>query len=76
MIFKNIPPQKMAFSIILGLGVAYIFRKIYSIGNCVILKTPGLHELNENVFNENNKCYRFKSKIKKCVPNNKKVRFA
>ena len=61
---------KKVISLILGLGLATIFRKSCK-GNCIIYK--GGNELkNKKIFKYNNKCYNYKPTSTKCY-NDKKI---
>ena len=46
-------------SIILGIGLATLFRKICNNGKCVIYKGPPIDEIVGKVFEYNDKCYSF-----------------
>ena len=68
---------RMILSIILGIGLASLFRKSCESRNCLIFHAPSFKEINENVYKYNNKCYKFKEHSVRCNKTNKKqVRFA
>jgi len=68
---------KMILSIILGIGLASLFRKSCESRNCLVFHAPSFKEINENVYKYDNKCYKFKEHPVKCNGKNKKqVRFA
>ena len=46
-------------SIILGLGLATLFRKVCKGRNCMIFKGPPIEEVKETTYKKNDKCYRF-----------------
>ena len=45
-------------SMLLGLGLATIFRKVCNERNCIIFRGPPLSKVKEQVFKYNNKCYK------------------
>ena len=63
---------KMVFSILLGLGLATLFRKACSERNCLVFKAPSLKDIKNKVFGYNNKCYTFTEANSTCKtgPNN------
>ena len=65
---------KTILSIILGIGIASLFRKACSDRKqCIIFKGPKLEEVHKNVYRHDNKCYTFKEKSTKCGSAPKKV---
>jgi hypothetical protein len=60
---------QILISILLGLGLASLFRKVCVDGNCMIIEGPPLEEVENKIFKQDNKCYRYKSISTKC--NNK-----
>ena len=67
---------RIIISIILGLGLASLFRKVCNDRNCMIFKAPSIDEVNNNTYAYNNKCYNFKSKAMKCGSAKKQINFA
>jgi hypothetical protein len=57
---------KYVFSILLGLGLATLFRKVCNSRNCLVFKAPSLDKIKGKVFGHNNKCYEFKEKNASC----------
>ena len=57
---------KIVISIIWGLGLAAIFRKVCKGRNCIIIKSPNIKDYEKGVYEFDNKCYTFKSKISTC----------
>jgi hypothetical protein len=55
-----------AISIILGLGIASLFRKICNGRNCIVFKSPDIEEVTSNTYQHDGKCYQFKEKSVKC----------
>lgn len=67
---------KYAISFILGIGLASLFRKVCNDRNCILFKAPSLEEVTSNIYEYNNKCYRFKEHVVKCGNAEQEVPFA
>lgn len=63
-------------SIVLGLGLASLFRKVCKHRNCMVFKAPSMKELNTNIYKYNDKCYTYKSEATKCEPYKTTISFA
>jgi len=67
---------KIFISIILGLGLATLFRKVCNDRNCIIFKAPDIKKIQNQIFKFEGKCYKFTEEIEKCNNNKKIVSFA
>ncbi len=67
---------KYALSIILGVGLASLFRKVCKDRNCLVFQAPPLAEVTSSVYKHGNKCYKFTEKSTKCGIAPKSVSFA
>ena len=67
---------KVVISIILGLGLATLFRKVCKDRDCIIFKAPDIKKIKNQIFKFDNKCYQFEENIEKCDKNKKIVEFA
>lgn len=67
---------RFAISFILGMGLASLFRKVCNDRNCIVFKAPSLDEVTNNVYEYNNKCYKFNEYATKCGGAEKEVTFA
>ena len=67
---------KYMISIILGLGIATLFRKVCKDRSCLVFKAPSIEKISNQVFKYNNKCYKFNETATSCDPNKKQVSFA
>lgn len=68
---------KCIVSIILGIGLASIFRKSCESRNCMIFNAPSIDDIKENTYKHDGKCYKFTERSTKCQPTkNKQVMFA
>jgi hypothetical protein len=63
---------KVAISIILGLGLASLFRKVCTSKNCIQFEGPILSEFEGKTYKQGEKCYQYNLKHSKC-DNNKKI---
>lgn len=63
-------------SIILGIGLASLFRKVCKDRNCMVFKGPPLNEIKNQIYNYNNQCYEFKEKSIPCNSLEKSINFA
>ena len=61
---------KIILSIILGFGLAFIFRLVCLKRNCIIYKEPNPNEIAKKIYMKNNKCYKLKPINTKCSNNN------
>ena len=63
---------KYIMSIILGIGLASMFRRVCKDKNCSIYKAPPLDEVDDKIYKFNGKCYKFERINSKC-DNNKQI---
>ena len=71
--FVHTKTGRYLMSIILGLGLASLFRTICKEKNCIIFKAPPLDEMDEKIYNYQDKCYTYKSVSTKCDASKKDV---
>ena len=67
---------RVVMSIILGLGLATLFRKVCTDRDCIVFKAPDINKIKNQIFDFGGKCYTFEEKIEKCNNNKKIVEFA
>ena len=67
---------KYIISILLGLGLATLFRKVCNERNCIVFRGPKLNKIKNQIFKFNDRCYKFNEQIEKCSDNKKIVEFA
>tara|TARA_B100000700_G_C14671981_1_gene681249 strand:- start:457 stop:684 length:228 start_codon:yes stop_codon:yes gene_type:complete len=53
-------------SIILGLGLASLFRKVCRNKDCVIIKGPELSSIKDKIFKYDDKCYKYEPVATTC----------
>ena len=66
--------SKLIISIILGLGLACLFRKTCKTGKCLQFLTPDIDFINNNILKFGDKCYKMTPKSTKCNQNKKIIR--
>lgn len=65
---------KIMLSIILGVGLASLFRKACSDRKqCIVFKGPDMEKVHKNIYRHDNQCYTFKEKSIKCGSAPKRV---
>ena len=68
-IFTNILKSrdvKIVFSIIWGLGLASLFRRVCKGRDCIIYRAPSPESIRGKTFGFNNKCYNYLPRLVKC----------
>ena len=64
---------KVVISILLGLGLATLFRKVCNERNCMVFKGPELSQIKDKIFKFDNKCYKYEESAKSCKNTDKKI---
>ena len=60
-------------SILLGLGLAAIFRTVCKGDNCIIFYAPPIEDIENKIFKQDGKCYSYQMVSTKCDANKKDV---
>ena len=82
MLVKNItnalhtPKGGIVISMLLGLGLASLFRRVCNDRNCLVFKAPPIEEVTTNTYAYGDKCYSFKPNAVKCGSVEKQVLFS
>ena len=58
----NTPMGKIFISILLGLGLATMFRKVCKDKNCIVFYGPVISEVDAKTFRHGDDCYQYKTK--------------
>ena len=66
------PHSGVVLAIILGFGLATLFRKSCGNKSCLEFAAPDLNELQKNTYNIDGSCYKFVPKHTKCERNKNK----
>jgi hypothetical protein len=61
---------QILISIILGLGLATLFRKVCSGNNCIIVKGPNLKDVEKYFYKVEDDCYKYTPVVTKCKDSN------
>ena len=69
-------PGKIFISIILGLGLATLFRKVCKDRDCIVFRAPDIKKIHNQIFKFEGKCYKFSEEIERCDNKKKIVPFA
>tara|TARA_B100000902_G_scaffold390544_1_gene439658 strand:+ start:4891 stop:5103 length:213 start_codon:yes stop_codon:yes gene_type:complete len=57
---------QIIISILLGLGLASLFRQVCNDNNCIIIKSPPKGEIENKIFGFEDKCYTYTAKSSSC----------
>lgn len=67
---------KYLMSLILGIGLATIFRSVCKGKECIVHRAPPLEEIEDKIYKFDGKCYKFERISSKCNNKKKIVQFA
>ncbi len=62
----NYKTTRIILSIIWGIGLSTLFKRVCKERKCIIIKAPKLNLIKNKIFEFDNKCYIFKPKITTC----------
>jgi len=65
---------RIIISIVLGLGIASLFRKVCKDRSCISFRAPPLKDLEKDTYKLDDKCYEYKTKAVKCEAGKKDVK--
>jgi len=71
--FVSSKTGKIITSVLLGLGLAAIFRTVCKGDNCVIFYAPPMEDIKDKIFKQDGKCYSYQYTSTKCDSNKKDV---
>lgn len=67
---------RVIISILLGLGLATIFRRVCKNRDCLVFHAAPLDKIRQQIFKYNDKCYLFNETAQSCDPQKKILQFA
>lgn len=67
------PYSSIVISVILGFGLATLFRQSCNLRGCFVFKGPPLSKIENKTFEMNEKCYTYTAKHKSCKHSNAKI---
>ncbi len=73
--FLHTERGKIIMSILLGFGLASLFRTVCKDQNCLIFHAPPLDEFKDKIYKNNDKCVKYIPVATKCSLNAKTVTF-
>ena len=62
----NTPLGNIFISIILGLGLATLFRKVCNDKNCIVFNGPVISDIEGKTYKHGDKCYKYSVESDKC----------
>jgi len=65
----NSKEGKYIISVILGLGLATMFREVCKDKTCMVFKAVGEKEIKDKIYKHDNKCYKYSLKSSSCNKN-------
>jgi len=66
---------QIIISVLLGLGLATLFRKTCQDRKCIVFNAPPVEEIKDKIYKYNDKCYKFNLETSKCDKSKKIVEF-
>lgn len=64
---------RIIVSIIWGLGLACLFKRVCVSRNCVIYKAPNPEDIRGSIYSHGDKCYSYSTETSTCEINNSKL---
>ena len=64
--FVHTTTGKYLMSILIGLGLASLFRKVCKDRGCVIFQAPPLENISDKIYSHDNKCFKYVPTATKC----------
>jgi hypothetical protein len=74
--FVHTETGKYLMSMLLGFGLASLFRTVCKDKNCLIFTAPHLNKIQNKIYKNDNKCYKYVSESAKCSSDKKIINFA
>lgn len=73
--FVHTETGKIIMSIILGLGLASLFRTVCNNNNCRVFHAPPLDDFKDKTYKDKDKCFKYEPVATKCSLNAKTITF-
>ena len=67
----NTPFGKILISIMLGVGIACLFRQVCNEKDCIRFEGPIITDIDDKVYKHDEKCYKYVSQTTACNTNKK-----
>jgi hypothetical protein len=66
---------KIIISVLLGLGLSTLFRKVCNDRNCLIFKAPTIDKIDDKTYKFDDKCYKYKARAIECKNDSEYIEF-
>jgi hypothetical protein len=73
--FVHTESGKYIMSVLLGFGLASLFRAACKGRNCVVFNAPPLDSIEDKIYQFDNKCYKYNPLSSRCNSNKKIIQF-
>jgi len=73
--FVHTETGKLVMSILLGFGLASLFRSVCKGKDCIVFHAPPLEKIQDKVYKSGDKCFKFQAIASKCDKSKKIVDF-
>jgi hypothetical protein len=73
--FLHTERGKILMSVLLGLGLASLFRKVCKDNDCLAFHAPPLDDFKDKIYKNNGKCIKYVPIATKCTLNSKTITF-
>ena len=73
--FVHTETGKIIMSILLGFGLATLFRTVCKDQNCIVFHAPPLDDFKDKIYKNNDKCVKYVPAATKCSLNAKIITF-
>jgi hypothetical protein len=73
--FVHTKTGKLIMSILLGFGLASLFRTVCKNKNCLIFHAPPLEQIKDKIYKTNGKCVKYNPVATKCSSTIKTIEF-
>ena len=73
--FVHTETGKVIMSILLGFGLASLFRTVCKEKDCLIFHAPPLDDFKDKIYKHGDKCFKYNPVATKCLTNSKIVSF-
>lgn len=74
--FVHSKTGKVLMSVLLGIGLATLFRVACKGKRCRLVRSPPIEEIEEQTYSFDDKCYKFEKNAINCDKNKKTVKIA
>ena len=58
---------RIIISLLLGFGLATLFRKVCKDKSCIVIKGPKMSDVQNNYYKINDKCYKYEPEVVPCT---------